>query len=85
MSVQRPMQLATHSREAAHPRKLKKLGHQQGKLQGSHTSRHSHEDAEVSAAQQFSLEATGTVVGLHRTIWTVGNRRVPNVSGSWSA
>lgn len=53
---------------AAHPRKLKKLGHQKGKLQGCYTSRHSNEDPEGRARQQFSLEPTSTVVCLHRTI-----------------
>lgn len=53
---------------AAHPRKLKKLGHQKGKLQGCYTSRHSNEDPEGPARQQFSLEPTSTVVCLHRTI-----------------
>lgn len=54
--------------KAAHPRKVKKLGHQKGKLQGCYTSRHSNEDPEDPARQQFSLEPRSTVVCLHRTI-----------------
>lgn len=62
------MIIKTKTTIAAHPRKLKKLGHQKGKLQGCYTSRHSNEDPEGPARQQLSLEPTSTVVCLHRTV-----------------